>query len=138
MIDTESNILDLIPQRPPFVFVDRLLEVSGQKAVSQFTITDNCPLLQENDLTSAGLLENMAQTCAARTGYIQTRQQEPVRIGYIGAVREMTIEQHPHLHDTITTEVILLEHVFDISLFQCKCYSNDILIAQALLKLAIN
>lgn len=138
MIDTERNILDLIPQRPPFVFVDRLLEVSEQKALSQYTITDNCPLLQENDLTSAGLLENMAQTCAARIGYLQTLHNAPVRIGYIGAVREMTIEQLPHVHDTITTEAILLENVFDISLFQCKCYSNDILIAQAVLKLALD
>lgn len=138
MIDTELDILNLIPQRPPFVFVDRLLEVSEQTALSQFVITDTCPLLEDNCLTTAGLLENMAQTCAARIGYLQSIHHEPIRIGYIGSVKEMTIEHLPQLQDTITTEAVLLEKVFDISLFRCTCYSKDIPIARAVLKLALN
>lgn len=91
-MDTSSlDILSLIPQRPPFVFVSRLLTADEQRAVAEFTIPADCPLLQGERFPTAGLLENMAQTCAARIGYLQVAQQQPVRIGYIGALNPLEV-----------------------------------------------
>lgn len=137
-MDTSSlDILSLIPQRPPFVFVSRLLTADEQHGVTEFTIPADCPLLQGERFTTAGLLENMAQTCAARIGYMQVAQQQPVRIGYIGAVSPLDIHAWPQAGDTLTCEVVLTESVFDISLFHCTTRRGDTLLAEGNLKLAL-
>lgn len=134
---SDLDILSLIPQRPPFVFVSRLLTADEEHAVAEYTIPADCPLLQGERFTTAGLLENMAQTCAARIGYLQVAQQQPVRIGYIGALNPLDVRAWPQAGDTITCEVVLTESVFDISLFHCTSRRGDTLLAEGNLKLAL-
>ncbi len=131
------DILSLIPQRPPFVFVSRLLTADEAHGVTSFTIPADCPLLSGKRLTTAGLLENMAQTCAARIGYLQVAQQQPVRIGFIGSVHPLQVYAWPQVGDTLTTEAVLTQSVFDISLFRCTTRLGDTLLAEGNLKLAL-
>ncbi len=137
MTPSDLDILSLIPQRPPFVLVSRLLIADEAHAVTEFTIPADCPLLHDARFTTAGLLENMAQTCAARIGYLQLAQQQPVRIGYIGALNPLEVHTWPVVGDTITCEVVLTESVFDISLFHCTTRLGDTLLAEGNLKLAL-
>ena len=55
--------------------------------------------------TEPGLLENIAQTAAARAGYEAKKENEPVRVGYIGAVKNFEVFDLPGLHDMIETEI---------------------------------
>lgn len=132
-----TNIQDIIPQRPPFVFVDTLLEMAEERSRVQFTVPADCPLAAGGCLTAAGLLEHTAQACAARIGYLQAQAGQPIRIGYIGSVKEMTIARRPQTGETITTEIVLLESVFDISLFRCVCRVGETVAAEVTLKLAL-
>ena len=82
------DILTLLPQQPPFVLVDRLVHYDEQSTICQFTLPTDHLMVEEGVLSEAGILENMAQTCAARLGfYNKYVLRERVRIGYIGAVR---------------------------------------------------
>ena len=81
------DILTLLPQQPPFVLVDRLVHYDEQSTICQFTLPADHLMVEEGVLSEAGILENMAQTCAARLGfYNKYVLRERVRIGYIGAV----------------------------------------------------
>ena len=121
-----------IPQRPPFVFIDTVVEVSDTHAVTQFTIPADSPLVENGRLSLAGLMENAAQTCAVRAGYSGGN-----RIGFIGAVKQMETTRFPQTGETLTTEVRLLQEVLNISLIECVTRIGEETIATATLKLAI-
>ena len=107
-------ILKLIPQRPPFVMVDRLLETGNRTAVTEFVVRPDCLLVEDGALTSYGLLENMAQTCAARIGWLNLDR--PVKIGVIGAVRDFRIIRRPAAGAVLRTTVTERESVMNMTL----------------------
>lgn len=75
-------------------------------------------LFVENERFSAtGLMENIAQTCAARIGYVNKYiLKKGIQIGFIGAIRALTVEALPTVGDTIVTTVEVVEEVFGMTL----------------------
>ena len=132
----KHNIADWIPQRPPFVFIDTIVEMSAEHAVTQFCISESCVLVDEGQLTLAGLMEHAAQTCAARAGWVQRQQGQPVKIGYIGAIKQMEAARMPRVGETLTTEAKVLQEVLNICLIECTTRVGDEMIATTTLKLA--
>lgn len=127
-----SGVETYIPQRPPFVFIDEVVSVNNERAVSAFTIREDCPLVTNGHLSLAGLMENAAQTCAVRAGYCGGN-----KIGFIGAVKTMQASRLPKIGETLTTEVVLMQEVLNISLIECTTTVADEVIATTTLKLAI-
>ena len=127
MISGPDNIAHYIPQRPPFVFIDTIDELSNTVARTRFTIPADCPLVTDGILPLAGLMENAAQTCAARAGD---------RIGYIGAVKQMEAYRFPVIGETLHTEAQLVQEVMNICLMEVKTFIGDELIATTTLKIA--
>ena len=68
---TDLDILDLLPQRPPFIMVDKLTYFDLQSAKTVFTVHADNLFCVEGAMEEAGLVENIAQTCAAHTGFKQ-------------------------------------------------------------------
>lgn len=132
-----NSILDIIPQRPPFVFVDEVVTVNGLSAILSYRVSPSCPLLSDGYLSIAGVLEHVAQSCAARIGYLQSQTNQPIRIGYIGGVKSIEVLRNPKAGELLTTEVNLREEVFDISLLSCTTRVEDEVIAQTTIKLAL-
>lgn len=83
----DFDILDLIPQRRPFVMVDRLTECDDDGATSELTFKEDNIFRSGDVMTESGMMENIAQTCAARIGYLGLLNNEPVRIGVIGGIK---------------------------------------------------
>lgn len=77
----EIDILDLIPQRPPFVLIDRLTAFDEARTETRFTVRTEHLMCESGRLQAAGLIENIAQTCAARLGYINLLHAERVKLG---------------------------------------------------------
>ena len=94
---------ELIPQRNPIILVDRLLDSDETATVSDFLVRKECVFVDNGRLVSAGLLENIAQTCALRIGYLNRGQQ--VRIGVVGAVKNFTVHRLPSVGETLITTV---------------------------------
>lgn len=132
-----NDILQIIPQRPPFVFVDEVLYADERGAKVRYVITKECPLVNDNKLPLAGVLEHVAQSCAARIGFLQNQTNQPIRIGYIGRVKSIEVLRNPKVGELLTTEVNLIEEVFDISLLSCTTRVEDEVIAQTTIKLAL-
>ena len=62
-------ILELLPQRPPFVMVDNLTDYSETQSTCCLTVRADNVFFEKGCLTAPGLIEHIAQTCAARLGY---------------------------------------------------------------------
>ena len=64
------NILELLPQRPPFIMVDKLLYFDEVRTNTCLTVRADNIFVDDDTMTATGLIENIAQTCAVRLGYI--------------------------------------------------------------------
>ena len=129
-----TDILTLIPQRPPFVLVDRLVEATPDEALSVCSVSGQHPLVSCGCLSAAGLMENMAQTAAAHIGAVSEGE---VRIGFIGAVRNMQIYYRPQAGEQITTHIRVVQRVFDISLVEAEVRCGKQVCARCELKIAL-
>ena len=128
----------ILPQREPFLFVDWLESYDDRETVTSFTVPAEHLLVEDGHLTASGILENMAQSSAARIGYqCKYILHVPVRIGYIGAIRKFRVYRLPAVGETLTTTVILREDVFGISLTDVVVRVGEEIMAEAALKTAL-
>ena len=129
---------EILPQREPFVFVDRLVHYDERETVTAFTVPAEHLLVEDGYLTASGILENMAQSSAARIGYLcKFVLHVPVRIGYIGAIRKFRVHRLPAVGETLATTIIFREDVFGISLVDAVVRVGEEIIAEAALKTAL-
>ncbi len=126
---------EILPQREPFVFVDWLVHYDERETVTVFTVPAEHLLVADGYLTAPGILENMAQSSAARIGYLcKFILHVPVRVGYIGAIRKFRVHRLPAVGETLSTTIIFREDVFGISLVDAVVRVGEDLIAEASLK----
>ena len=64
-----DRILQLIPQKPPFVMVDSLLEYNEKEGTTGFTIPADNILVENNIFSEPGVIEHMAQSMSLWRGY---------------------------------------------------------------------
>ena len=137
---TETPILELIPQRPPFVMVDKLIYFEGKIAKTQFTITpDNVMLADDGTLSAGGIIENMAQTCAARIGYFNKfLESKTVKIGVIGSIKNLTINSFPKIGDVLTTTVEeTFSGMLNMTILNAKIECDGTILAEGEIKVAL-
>ena len=72
---TDIDVLDLLPHRQPFIMIDKLTHFDLKSAKTVFVVRDDNLFCFDGIMEEAGLVENIAQTCAARTGFKQIKQQ---------------------------------------------------------------
>lgn len=106
-------ILPYIPQRPPFVMIDKLLKADHRETITNFTIAEDYLFVEKGVFTEPGLIENMAQTAAAGTGYKAQMEHKPAPIGFIGAIKGLEIKELPYAGETITTTISFLHQVMN-------------------------
>ncbi|MCL2130934.1 MAG: pseudouridylate synthase [Lentimicrobiaceae bacterium] len=132
------NITDLLPQQPPFIMVDKLLYCDSEITKTTLTISENNLFFDNGLLSESGLIENIAQTCAARMGYINKYlHSERVKIGVIGSIKNLVIATLPKAGDVLKTTIEVVSEVFAITLVNAKVEVADKLIANGEMKIAI-
>jgi predicted hotdog family 3-hydroxylacyl-ACP dehydratase len=129
-----EDIIPLIPQKPPFVMVSKLLHIDETSTRSNFRINPDNVFVKDNLFQEAGLLENMAQTAALRAGYLAKAENKPVTTGYIGAVKDFEVFNLPKVGDELVTEVIIENQIFNVTVFSGKVWQNEDLLAQCEMK----
>ncbi len=116
MLATRENITDFIPQRKPIVMIDDLLEASDLHSVTSLQIRRDNFFVEGEKLAEPGLVENIAQTAAAQVGYQCSIKKIPVPLGYIAAVKNLTISKLPVVDSRITTSIRIVNQVMDVTL----------------------
>lgn len=136
-MEQEYDILTLLPQRPPMVMVDRLLHCDPVVTVTELTVREDNIMVEDGRMSACGLIENIAQTCAARMGYINLSKGEAVRVGVIGALRDMEIHSLPTVGSKIETKIEVSDEVFGMTLAQAESRCGDTLLASGTIKIAL-
>ena len=99
--------------------------------------TDN--IFVENGVFSApGLVENIAQTCAARIGYVNKYiLLKGIQLGFIGAIRNLRVSGLLRTGDTIETKVTVTEEMFGMTLADAVVTCNGQEIVTTEIKIAL-
>ena len=133
-----KNILELIPQRPPFVMVDKLINFTETTTLANLRIQADNIFVENGLFKEPGLIENIAQTAAARAGYIAKTHNTAVQVGYIGAVNNLQIFALPKTGDELFTEITIENQIFDVTLISGKITCNNGVVDQCKMKIFIN
>ena len=134
---TDIDILELLPQRPPFVMVDRLTEYSETQSSCSLTIRPDNVFCENGEFAAAGLIEHIAQTCAARLGYYNKYiLKTGVRLGFIGEVKDLNIVRLPREGETLDTTIVVMQEIFDVTLVSAEVRVGTETIATTRLKIA--
>ncbi len=133
-----ENILLLIPQRPPFIMVDKLLSCDENATQTTFCINEGNVLVVDGKFSEAGLMENIAQTAAARAGYMAKLENKPVEVGYIVAVKNLEIFDLPKINDELVTCVKIKEQVFDMIVISGAVMHNNKVMAQCEMNIIVS
>ena len=121
------DIHELLPQQEPFVMVGQLVHFDITRTVTETTIGSENMFVENGQMTASGLIENIAQTCAARIGYVNKYiLKKGIQIGFIGAIRNLEVKALPAVGDTIRTTVDVVEEVFGMILANASIECNDV------------
>lgn len=137
-----DNLLKLIPQRSPMVMIDKLFFSDEEKCITGLHIKENNIFCRDGFLREPGLIENMAQTAAANTGYFSSTQAKEgeykgAPMGFIGAIKNLIIHFLPPVDSEIITEIKILHQIFDASVIHAFVTSNGEKAAECELKIFI-
>jgi predicted hotdog family 3-hydroxylacyl-ACP dehydratase len=133
----DIDILELLPQRPPFVMVDHLADYSETQTTCELTIRKDNVFCENGELAAAGLIEHIAQTCAARLGYYNKYVLKVgVRLGFIGEVKDLEIVRLPREGETLNTTIVVMQEIFDVTLVNAEVRVGTEVIATTRLKIA--
>ncbi len=136
-INDKGFLLSLIPQKKPFVMIDKLFYFSEKKIVSGFNITSENILVDSTHFSAPGLIENMAQTVALHTGYSFYLKQQPAPTGYIGAIKNATIFELPLIDQNLVTTVKILYDIMGVTMVESKVECKGEVIARSEMKTAL-
>ena len=132
------SIEEILPQARPFILVDELTEYEPEEAETTFTVREDCPMAADGVLTTGGLVENIAQTSAARIGYYYKYVlKQPVKVGFVGGMRSFHLKRHPRVGETIRTRIHVIAEAFGMVAFAATVHDEEgNLIARAEMKTA--
>lgn len=137
MIVSKEHIQPLIPQRKPFVMIDALLHSDDRITKTTFQVKHENIFVVDGFFREAGLLENIAQTAAARVGYIVQKEKKPAPMGYIAAVKNFEVFDLPRVNEELETEITITNQIFDITVITGMITCNAKLIARCEMKIFI-
>lgn len=127
----KDRITELIPQRKPMLMINELLYSDESKTVTSFKIEESNIFICEGRLSEYGLIENIAQTAAARTGYIAMETGGAVPVGFIAGIKDLKIFGLPEISDVITTEITIVDHVLGMTIITGQIICNEKILASS-------
>lgn len=126
----------LLPQQEPFVMVSRLVQLDDVRTVCEMDVCADNIFVDDGHLSASGLIENIAQTCAARIGYINKYiLKRDITAGVVAAIKKFEIHEWPHIGDVITTDVEVQAEAFGMMLAMATVRLDGKEIATAEVKL---
>lgn len=131
-----TYLTNLIPQKPPFVLISSLEEVTAKSCVTTFDIGKEHVLCSQGVLSIAGVLENMAQSAGCKMGYEDFEARRKHRKGFIGEMKDLVCHRLPGAGEQLRTVIAVDSEVFGaVTIVLASTYSGDELLATCRLKI---
>lgn len=135
----QIDVLSLLPQRPPFVMIDKLVHFDEVVTTTTLQVRSDNLFMEGEVLNACALVENIAQTCAARMGYINSYiYKEKVKLGFIGSIRNLQVLRPVRLGETLTTSIEVKEEVMQLTLVDATIKVGDETVVTAEMKIALS
>lgn len=132
----EIKITELLPQRPPFVFVEELIYCDSKKCETAFTIKQESYFVKSDHFQGPGLVENIAQTCATLIGfYNKYTNNGNIKLGFIGGIKNLQIERLPFIGEQLHTTVETVADIGPAKIANASIYIDGKLIASGEMKI---
>ena len=132
------DVHTVLPQQEPFVMVGTLTHFELTTSTTETRIEEENIFVNDGKFSASGMMENIAQTCAARIGfYNKYILKKDVQVGFIGAIRNYVVHSLPEVGSTIVTKVDILEEIFGMTLANAEIMCNDEVVATAEIKLSV-
>ena len=114
-----------------------MTDYSETQSSCDLTIRPENVFCENGEFASAGLIEHIAQTCAARLGYYNKYVLKTgVRLGFIGEVKDLSINRLPREGETIETTIVVVQEIFDVTLVTAEVRVGTEVVATTRLKIA--
>ena len=133
----DVDLQEIIPQRPPFVMIDGITDYEYERVGTRLKIRPDNIFLDDGRFMPAGIIENIAQSCAARIGYHSWLQGLPIQIGLIGAVKHFVLHGQPRVNDTLDTVITVVGEAFGMVLINAEAFVDGEIMATAEVKIAL-
>ncbi len=134
----QIDVHELLPQQEPFVMVSRLVHLDDVRTICETDIHADNIFVEQGRFSASGLIESIAQTCAARMGYInKILLKRDVQIGFIGAIRNLEVYALPKAGRQITIIVDVKDEVFGITLASAAVKDSERMLMSTEIKIAI-
>ncbi len=130
-----DELLELIPQRPPIVMVDRFFGMDDAGSYTGLKVEASNLFCQDGQLDECGITEHIAQSAAVRVGYIYKNAGEKIPVGFIGSVNKMNYYALPQVGDELQTTIRVEQEIFDITLISAVVQVNGNTVAEGQLKI---
>lgn len=129
------EILRLLPQASPFVFVDELIRVTEDTGHTRYTMPAGHFLAANERVSAEALLENMAQTGALYQGYRALSEGRERPVGFIASIDRAVFHELPFVEVSLET-VFILKNVYGaIAIAEGRISQEGRLIAEAVFKI---
>lgn len=127
----------IIPQREPIIMIDEIVNHSDVKTTTSLTINETNIFVEENIFQSSGLIENMAQSSAARMGIQTNKEGNKPLLGYIASIKNLMVNRLPEVGEKILTEIIIANKINNIIVIKAEGKVDNIIISSCELKVFI-
>ena len=118
--------------------VGKLTAFDEKTTVTETEIKEDNIFVCDGVFSAPGLVENIAQTCAARIGYVNKYiLKKGIQLGFIGAIRNLEITRCPKVGDVITTCVTVFDDVLGMTLANAVVTCNGETLATTEIKIAV-
>ena len=115
--------------------VDQFYGMDETGSYSSLTIDSDNLFVRNGQLDECGLIEHIAQSAAARIGYIFKGQNQHIPLGYIGSVNKMLIHRQAQVGEQLHTTIKVEQEIFEITLISATVHVNEEIIAEGQLKI---
>lgn len=130
-------IFSLIPQRPPVVMIDQLVYADEKQAKGRFFIKESNIFCENGFFREPGLIEFIAQTAAAHTGFYQLAFSKEVSEGYIGAVKNLILYSLPRSNSEILSEIVIDSEIMGYTIILGKVFQEDKKLAECEMRIIV-
>ena len=133
------DVLELLPQRPPFIMIDRLVHFDKEVTTTEFEVRADNLFAEGSVLNPCALVENIAQTCAARMGYINHYiYKKKVKLGFIGSIKNLCVLRPAKVGELLVTSIEVMEEVMQLTLVNATIKVGEEVIVTAEMKIALS
>lgn len=134
---TKENIESVLPHRDPFIMIDNLIEASTVEFKTDFIVQPNNIFIKNEVLQEPALIENIAQTCAAGFGFLNSQSDGNATLGFIGAVTKLELFNLPGVNSKITTKAQVTYQFQNVFLVKGENYCNGTKLLECEMKIVV-